>query len=317
MVLPFDVEQARRDWDEADQEALAESAKFDEVAGKPKIVCFRVKRILDLTIKEPLGPDMQPKWPIENYMANPNNFVRPGALGAESARSRAARHDSQGGTGEPGRRPSGKAAASDASGPHRPSQVSMVYPPDCVSKSDQYHYEIRLAKLRFVKCAALRRRTHPERPPSRAALPRAQPPSPPARHPSPNLRRAPAPRPRIPPPRPGSPSLPPSRHPAGCGSHHTDNPDTTATSPPPLRRRWFIIPIYRLEMRYLPDRGLLARSWTVVLEQETLPVRFPPAASPPPRPRTSSRRPPARSQPPPAKAATVVPSPTRSRRRTS
>lgn len=40
--------------------------------------------------------------------------------------------------------------------------------------------------------------------------------------------------------------------------------------------RWFIIPIYRLEMRYLPERGLMARSWTVVLDQETLPARLSP-----------------------------------------
>lgn len=71
-----DIEQAARDWDEADKEAEVASAAFDEVAGKPKIVCFRTKRILDLTIKEPVGPDGQPIWAIENYMANSNNFVR-------------------------------------------------------------------------------------------------------------------------------------------------------------------------------------------------------------------------------------------------
>lgn len=54
----------------------------------------------------------------------------------------------------------------------------MVYPPECVSKSDEYHYEIRLAKLRFVKCAALpvlcslpptRQLSRADAPPSRAS----------------------------------------------------------------------------------------------------------------------------------------------------
>lgn len=75
-----DFEQARRDWDQADVEAETASASFDEVAARPKIVCFRTKRVLDLTIKEPLGPDMKPKWPIENYMKNPNYFVRLGSI---------------------------------------------------------------------------------------------------------------------------------------------------------------------------------------------------------------------------------------------
>lgn len=30
-------------------------------------------------------------------------------------------------------------------------QVAMIYPPECVEKSDQYHYKIRLAKIGFLK----------------------------------------------------------------------------------------------------------------------------------------------------------------------
>lgn len=71
-----DAVQLEADWEEADRDAEARGEEFDAAAAKPKVICFRVNKTLDLAIKEPLGPDWKtPKWAIENYMANPDNFV--------------------------------------------------------------------------------------------------------------------------------------------------------------------------------------------------------------------------------------------------
>lgn len=238
--VPSAVEavQLEADWAEADREAEKKSAEFDVTASRPKIVCFRVKRILDLTIKEPLGPDGKtPKWPIENYCANPDNFVRSHSAGCATLY---------------------EVRTCSFHFVAHPllcyTQVSMVYPPENVVKSDQYHFEIRLLKLRFFSWFIV-----------------------------PLYRRA-------------ATAAPKSYLLRIARFYLMDYRTCRDYSPERLSRRAFVLrfassrifgprmsppfkplaPLRhgrRLEMRYLPERGLLARSWDVTLDQDVLPVR--------------------------------------------